>query len=69
MWAVIYRIEFDDDGPPEYRVLHRGTKSDCERVLQLVPAIAYSGDRHAVEARIGVFEIPEQLPTSEGGGL
>lgn len=53
-WVCGYVLEFTDGGEPEVQVLHVGTQEECERVADLVPAIAYSGDRPTGEARMVV---------------
>jgi len=43
--VLVYVIEFSDGGPPECGELSRGKREECERVRDLIPAIAYSGSR------------------------
>ena len=52
----VYRLDFADNDAPEFGLLHRGTKDECERVADLIPAVSYSGGRHVQSCRIGVFE-------------
>ena len=40
-----YLITFSDDGDPEFQPLHKGSKAECEEVLNLMCAVSYSGDR------------------------
>ena len=42
---LVYVIEFSDGGPPECGELQRGTREECEKVRDLIPAISYSGSR------------------------
>lgn len=51
-----YAIKFSDGGDPEMGFFHKGTKAECERVLDMIPAVAYSGDRPGAECH--VFLIP-----------
>lgn len=44
-----YKIEFSDGGEPEVKFLHIGTKQDCERVLEMLSGVAYSGKRPGAE--------------------
>jgi hypothetical protein len=44
-----YAIKFSDGGDPEMVFLHKGTKKECDRVLDLIPAVTYSGKRPAAE--------------------
>lgn len=59
-WICGYRIEFTDDGPPVAEVLHVGTQDECERMADLLPAVAYSGARPIKGAHLVVCEVPEQ---------
>jgi hypothetical protein len=45
-----YAIKFSDGGDPELGILHKGTKKDCLRVCDMVPAVTYSGPRPGAEA-------------------
>ena len=51
-----FAIKFSDGGDPEMTILHRGSKKDCKRTLDLIPGIAYNGDRPGAEAHL--FMIP-----------
>lgn len=55
LFVLAYRIEFDDGGPAEIGVLHRGTKDECERVYAAVPAINYDGPRLPKACQLGIF--------------
>jgi hypothetical protein len=44
------------DGHMEGQVLHVGTRAECERVANMVPAIAYNGPRAVEEARLSIME-------------
>lgn len=48
-----------DDGTMEGQVFHEGTKKDCARVSNMLPAIAYSGDRKVVDARMAIVPFSE----------
>jgi len=56
VYVLMYRIEFHDEGDVEEGLLHRGTRGECERVADLIPAIAYKGERMVRECRMGIFE-------------
>lgn len=58
-WVCAYCIDFTDGGPAEGRVLHRGTLEDCQRTSNLMPGIAYSGDRPVRGARSMVMRIAD----------
>jgi hypothetical protein len=57
-WVAATRIRFADGGEPEYQVLHEGTEKDCEQVLALTHAVAYSGDRPIADAEAFMVEVP-----------
>jgi hypothetical protein len=50
MFVCGWAIKFSDGGDPELQIMHRGTKEDCEHMLSLVPAVAYSGERPGAQA-------------------
>jgi len=58
-FACGYVLEFSDGGEPEEQVLHVGTKDECARLMDLVPAVAYSGDRPIADARMVVVPLKE----------
>ena len=58
-FAAGYIIEFSDGGDPEECVLHVGTREACERVMSVIPAVAYSGPRPNPRARGMVIPFPE----------
>lgn len=43
--VLVYVIEFTDGGEPETGELNRGSRQECEKVRDLIPAISYSGSR------------------------
>lgn len=49
-------LSFDDDGELEAMLLHRGSRESCEEAGSLFPAIAYSGPRPVIDARIMIME-------------
>lgn len=51
--VLLVIIEFNDDGPPEKRIIGRGTGLGCERRMQAMDAIPYLGSRPVLHA-IGV---------------
>jgi hypothetical protein len=60
-YIVFYVLEFSDDGESEIGVLGEGTKEDCERILSLVPAVAYSGERPDPSISVGIAEMNPRL--------
>lgn len=58
-WVCGYVLTFSDGGEPEEQVLHVGTREECERVADLVPAVSYSGSRPCSTARMVVCPYPE----------
>lgn len=46
---AMYRIVFTE-GPDEESVLCFGTRDECVRCLESLPAVSYSGDRRPVRA-------------------
>lgn len=63
-----YVINFDDDGEPEGRVLHRGTKGECEEVKANTHGITYSGDRPVKDATFFIVPAAVYDTFQEGGG-
>lgn len=57
-YALLYIIEFDDGEPDEGQVLHCGTREECDRIVAVCPAIAYSGPRpvKGAHVKVGVNE-------------
>jgi hypothetical protein len=53
-----YLIHFSDGGEPEGRVLHRGSRDECERMGQVVLAVSYSGPRP--DPRAEFFIVPDK---------
>lgn len=59
-FIIVYRINFSDDGPSEARIIGRHENREmCERMADLIPAVAYDGDRPVKGAEIGVFDEEE----------
>lgn len=54
-----YVIKFTDGGENEAEVLHVGTKEECERVADLIPAVAYSGNRPVKDCWMRVAKLPD----------
>ena len=49
--SVYSVIEFADDGDAEFMSLgHNMTREECDRLMQLIPAVSYSGPRPVKEA-------------------
>ena len=53
-----YLIRFSDGGQPEGRVLHRGTREECERMGKVMLAVSYSGSRPDPPAEF--FIVPDK---------
>ena len=53
-YALLYIIEFDDDEPDEGQVLHVGTREECDRIIEVCPAVAYGGPRTVKGAHVKV---------------
>ena len=55
-YAALYIIRFADDEPDEERVLHVGSREECDLVVERCPVVVYSGQRtvKSAEAKIGV---------------
>lgn len=47
-FVVCSVLEFGDGGEPNVQLLGRGTREECERIADLIPAVAYSGDREPI---------------------
>ena len=54
-----YVLSFSDGGSKEEQVLCRGSKEECDMMMDLIPAISYSGDRPDPEARMVVVKLGE----------
>lgn len=57
-YICAYRLTFKDGGEPEFGFLGRGTKEECDRIMEVIPAVYYPGDRPVESCHIGVFEEP-----------
>lgn len=51
MFVALTYIKFKD-GSAEAMEIARGTKEECERVADLIPAVAYSGSKTVKEASV-----------------
>ena len=40
VFLVGYIIEFSDGGLREGRILHRGTRKECEELVRVIPAVS-----------------------------
>lgn len=60
-YAVGYVLTFED-GEQSEQVLHIGTKEECERVADLVPAVAVSGPRAVKAAQMVMIRLDEEVP-------
>lgn len=56
--ACGYVIEFSDGGEAEEQVLHKGSEASCRRVLEMTPAVMYSGSRPVKECYGVIVELP-----------
>lgn len=59
-----YIIEFTDGGEPEGAVLHEGTLDECERVMEMIPGVSYSGSRPIKSARMAIRELESAIQHS-----
>lgn len=53
-----------DSGPIEGQCLHVGTRDECESLSNAMPAVAYSGDRRCIDARLVIAPQSELLLSS-----
>lgn len=44
-----------DDNTAEGMVLHRGDRASCERMADMIPALAYNGSKHVIESQLLVL--------------
>jgi len=52
-WSVLSVIEFHDSDEMSFQVLgHDLSKDDAEKLMKLVPAIAYSGEGRVKQGRL-----------------
>ncbi len=58
-YAVGYVLTYED-GEQVEQVLHIGTKEECEKVADLMPAVAVSGPRRVLDARMVTVRMPEE---------
>jgi hypothetical protein len=65
VYACGYLLTFTDGGEPEEQILHVGTLDECKRLLDAVPAIAYSGDRPGATARMMIVLVPSACPNCD----
>lgn len=66
-WFIGYLIRFRDGGAPEMQVLQRGlgSEQECEKLADMLPAIAYSGNRPIGDAQL--FWMPETYLGEQAG--
>lgn len=57
-WVCAYVLGFED-GTAEGRALTEGTKEECERVSQLINAVAYSGEKKVASSDTYVMPAAE----------
>jgi hypothetical protein len=62
-YVCVYQITFADGGEPEYGILSKGSREDCERVMSMIPAIAYNGPRPVDSCSVAVVA---ERATEEG---
>ncbi|MGL1645769.1 hypothetical protein ACSTHO_23620, partial [Vibrio parahaemolyticus] len=67
-WICAVKLEFSDGGVPEGQLIHRGTKEECERVYDMLPAISYRGSRPVSEARLLLMVDREWLASTKPYG-
>jgi hypothetical protein len=61
-----YILHFSDGRESEGQVLHTGTKEECEKVMELMSAVSYSGDRPLSKCEGVIREVTfEQLKEVE----
>ena len=58
-------LSFTDGGPDEEIVLGQGSFEDCERFMESMPGVSYSGDRPGVSARGVVVPWPDDASPAE----
>jgi hypothetical protein len=49
-------IHFMDGGEPEEQVLHQGTLEECKHLMDIIPAVSYSGIRPVKECQFVIVE-------------
>jgi len=59
-FACGYILSFSDGGPDEEQILHIGTEKECNKILDFLPAVSYSGDRPVSGCTAGVIETTKQ---------
>jgi hypothetical protein len=57
--AVVIRFA---EGDPEESIIGQGSREEMEELAQLLPAVAYSGDRKTVGAEVVVVPWSEVAP-------
>lgn len=71
-FVVCSVLEFGDGGEPSVMLLGRGTRKECERIADLIPAVTYSGDRHPITESYMVVTEAENVadrPASPANGF
>lgn len=53
-WVTLATIYFDD-GSAQSQEMARGSEEHCKSVADLIPGIAYKGDKKFKEARVGLM--------------
>ncbi len=64
-FAAGYVIRFSDGGESEEQVLWVGSLEECERLGDLLPGVAYKGNRPVQDIEFVIASLPE---TQEGEG-
>lgn len=59
VFACGFVITFDDDGPTEETVLHKGSLEECKDMGRRLPAVSYSGDRPVRGAKFVIVNISD----------
>ena len=58
---IVASVVTFEDGTESVMPLHRGSRKECERVFDLVPAISYSGTKPARAARLAIMPAKEWI--------
>lgn len=54
-WMLISKVEFNDEGEPEFNLIHKGTENECKALMDMLPAIAYSGTRPTIGGTLHII--------------
>lgn len=53
-YQLIAEIEFNDKCGPEFHLIHKGTENECKDIMDMLPAIVYTGARSPISSTLHI---------------